>query len=63
MAVAITRLFEDPALETSEHGAMFSTLQRWIALIFASSPYVNADHILRTYNRNKESGLIQIRLI
>ncbi|MEN2829352.1 UDP-glucose:protein N-beta-glucosyltransferase [Mannheimia haemolytica] len=57
MAVAITRLFEDPALEISEHGAMrFLTLQRWIALIFASSPYVNADHILRTYNRNKESA-------
>ncbi|MEG9530759.1 UDP-glucose:protein N-beta-glucosyltransferase [Mannheimia indoligenes] len=56
MAVAITRLFEDPDLAISEQGAMrFLTLQRWIALIFASSPYVNADHILRTYNKNKES--------
>ncbi|TLU75741.1 UDP-glucose:protein N-beta-glucosyltransferase [Mannheimia varigena] len=56
MAVAITRLFEDPNLAISEQGAMrFLTLQRWIALIFASSPYVNADHILRTYNKNKES--------
>ncbi|HGO5823019.1 TPA: adhesin [Mannheimia haemolytica] len=56
MAVAITRLFEDPALELSESGTMrFMTLQRWISLIFASSPYVNADHILRTYNQNKAS--------
>ncbi|EXI62785.1 adhesin [Mannheimia granulomatis] len=56
MAVAITRLFEDPAMEISEHGALrFLTLQRWIALIFASSPYVNADHILRSYNKNKNT--------
>ena len=53
MAVAITELFTDPKLDISEAGALrFFTLQRWISLIFASSPYVNADHILTTYNRN-----------
>ncbi|KAE9531787.1 UDP-glucose:protein N-beta-glucosyltransferase [Ursidibacter arcticus] len=53
MADAITRLFSDPKLEISESGAVrFLTLQRWISLIFASSPYVNADHILQTYNKN-----------
>ncbi|MGX2974336.1 UDP-glucose:protein N-beta-glucosyltransferase [Ursidibacter arcticus] len=53
MANAITHLFSDPKLEISESGAIrFLTLQRWIALIFASSPYINADHILQTYNKN-----------
>ncbi|MDO4997609.1 MAG: adhesin [Neisseria sp.] len=53
MAVAITELFTDPNLVISETGALrFLTLQRWINLIFASSPYINADHILETYNTN-----------
>lgn len=53
MAVAITELFTDPKLEISISGAQhFLTLQRWISMIFASSPFVNADHILKTYNRN-----------
>ncbi|MDH2998444.1 adhesin [Pasteurellaceae bacterium LFhippo2] len=53
MAVAITKLFEDPALEVSPSGAIrFLGFQRWISMIFASSPYVNADHILQTYNQN-----------
>ena len=53
MAVAITELFSDPQLEISDSGAQrFLTLQRWLSLIFASSPFVNADHILKTYNRN-----------
>lgn len=55
MAVAITALFEDPALDLSDSGAQnFFSLQRWMALIFASSPYINADHILRTYNKAKD---------
>lgn len=53
MANTITTLFIDPALEISVAGAQrFLLLQRWINMIFASSPYVNADHILATYNRN-----------
>lgn len=57
MAVAITKLFEDPKLSISDVGAQrFLTLQRWIGLIFASSPYVNADHILRTYNQSKDEN-------
>lgn len=55
MANAITELFSDPNLGLSDAGALrFLVLQRWIGLIFASSPYVNADHILQTYNRNPE---------
>ncbi|QIW15183.1 adhesin [Pasteurellaceae bacterium RH1A] len=53
MAVAITALFSDPALQVSVSGAQrFLSLQRWINMIFASSPFVNADHILKTYNVN-----------
>lgn len=55
MAVAITELFSNPELTISESGTQrFLSLQRWNALLFASSPYVNADHILQTYNRNLE---------
>lgn len=55
VANGITKLFSDQKLEISLAGAQrFLTLQRWIALIFASSPYINADHILQTYNRKKD---------
>ncbi|QGM79915.1 adhesin [Otariodibacter oris] len=54
MAVAMTSLFTDPELFISDVGTRrFLILQRWIALLFASSPYINADHILQTYNRNQ----------
>lgn len=57
MAVAITQLFTDPNLIVSRTGAIrFLTHQRWIALIFASSPYVNADHILQSYNLNPDKS-------
>lgn len=57
MAVAITELFIDPALEISDSGAQrFFSLQRWIGLIFASSPYINADHILRSYDQNPDKS-------
>ncbi|OOF37113.1 adhesin [Rodentibacter rarus] len=53
MAVAITQLFIDPKLDITLSGAQrFLVLQRWLNMIFASSPFVNADHILQTYNRN-----------
>lgn len=55
MATAITTLFTDPALEISTNGGLrFFTLQRWLSFIFASSPFINADHILQTYNRNPD---------
>ena len=51
IAVAISNLFIDPELNISESGAArFFTLQRWITMIFASSPFVNTDHILKHYN-------------
>lgn len=51
MAVAITDLFRNPELTISESGAQRLFIsQRWIAAIFACSPYTTADHILRSYN-------------
>lgn len=55
VANAITTLFKDPDLHISQSGALsFLLLQRWINMIFASSPFVNTDHILASYNRNPE---------
>ena len=55
VAVAMSELFSDPKLDISEGGAQrFFILQRWINMIFASSPFVNADHVLQTYNRNPD---------
>ncbi|MGQ0287231.1 UDP-glucose:protein N-beta-glucosyltransferase [Pasteurellaceae bacterium 22721_9_1] len=55
MAVGVTELFTDPGLTISDSGVQrFLVLQRWMAMIFASSPYVNADHILQTYNRSED---------
>ena len=55
VAVAMSELFSDPQLDISESGAQrFFTLQRWINMIFASSPFVNADHVLQAYNRNPD---------
>lgn len=55
VAVAMSELFSDPQLDISEGGVQrFFTLQRWINMIFASSPFVNADHVLQAYNRNPD---------
>ena len=53
MATAISTLFSDKVLSISDSGALrFFTYQRWLNMIFASSPYVNADHVLQHYNLN-----------
>ncbi|WP_439242658.1 UDP-glucose:protein N-beta-glucosyltransferase [Lonepinella sp. BR2474] len=63
MANAITPLFSDKALVISESGAQrFFGYQRWMALIFASSPYINADHILQSYNLNPDKSDTNIQL-
>lgn len=55
LASAITLMFSDPQLHISEEGVQkFLLYQRWIALIFGSSHYVNADHILQKYNANPD---------
>lgn len=55
MANLITELFVNPELVITEKGALrFLNYQRWIGLIFACSPYINADHILATYHTGDE---------
>ena len=57
IAVAISQLFSDPKLDISEDGALRFYFQRWISMIFASSPFLNADHVLQNLIE------IQIKLI
>lgn len=56
MAVAISDLFKNPTFEmTLDEAITLLTYQRWIALIFASSPYINADHVLMSYDIDKHN--------
>ncbi|OOS26008.1 UDP-glucose:protein N-beta-glucosyltransferase [Moraxella pluranimalium] len=54
VASAVTELFDAKNNFSITEGGFnrFMTLHRWLGLIFASSPYVNADHILKTYDAN-----------
>lgn len=46
---AISALLSDPELQFSkEWYARIFTLHRWLATLFAASPFLNADHILRS---------------
>ncbi|AAU38853.1 MULTISPECIES: UDP-glucose:protein N-beta-glucosyltransferase [Basfia] len=63
MATAITTLFSDKELNISESGAQrFFLFQRWMSLIFASSPYINADHVLQVYNQNPDRISSEVHL-
>lgn len=47
LAAAIGQLFANPDFVVTELGFMkFLTLHRWIAMIFAASPFDNADHVI-----------------
>ncbi len=57
----ITELFSRPDLTlTYAQGIDVLIRQRWLALIFATSPYVNADHILNQYLTQTEDGQLHI---
>lgn len=58
IAQAVTTLFDAKnEFGISDAGFLrFMTLHRWLAIIFASTPFVNTDHILRTYNSNPEEA-------
>ncbi|WP_439257980.1 UDP-glucose:protein N-beta-glucosyltransferase [Lonepinella sp. BR2271] len=63
MANAISTLFMDKALQVSDSGALkFFGYQRWLGMIFASSPYINADHVLQSYNLNPDKSSSEITL-
>lgn len=64
MATAISTLFSDKNLTISKTGAIkFLTNQRWLSMLFASSPYINADHVLQQYNTNPDKGPSAVYLI
>lgn len=53
IAAATTALFSDPEFHFSDTG-FIQVIQyhRWLSLIFAVSPFRNADHIIRSFNQN-----------
>lgn len=65
IATAVTKLFDvkNNFSITDSGFNRFMTLHRWLSIIFASSPYINADHILQTYNLDpnpQDSSRIQL---
>lgn len=53
IAAATTALFSDPEFNFSETG-FIQVIQyhRWLTVLFAVSPFRNADHIIRSFNQN-----------
>ncbi|MGO0788488.1 peptide transporter [Herbaspirillum seropedicae] len=48
---AISALFSDPSFHISPDGfGQLIHFQRWLAALFAASPFIHADHILRALN-------------
>ncbi|MDB5990789.1 MAG: spy [Herbaspirillum sp.] len=48
---AISALFSDPSFHISPDGfGQLITFQRWLSALFAASPFVNCDHILKSLN-------------
>ncbi|QHB33642.1 glycosyltransferase [Yersinia canariae] len=55
LAAAIGNLFSDPGFVLSEKGFLqFINFHRWIALIFAASPFNHADHVITNLNQAGE---------
>ena len=53
IAAATTSLFSDPEFNFSETG-FIQVIQyhRWLSVLFAVSPFRNADHIIRSFNQH-----------
>ena len=55
LAAAVTCLLSDRNLQIApQYQQVILSMHRWLALIFAASPFHNADHIIRSYNVRKE---------
>lgn len=53
---AISSLATDPEFRITDHGgALLLQYQRWLAAMFAASPFRNADHVLRTLGLDEEA--------
>jgi hypothetical protein len=64
ITTAITALVTDPSFRFSEEGLRKARpYHRWLAAMFAASPFRNADHILRSFGKSEESReSIQLQL-
>ena len=60
---AISSLITDPDFQITDHGgALLLQYQRWLAALFAASPFRNADHILRTLGLDEDArNSLQLR--
>lgn len=63
LTAAMTTLMTDPSFKFSDAGIEKMMLfQRWLAAMFASSPFRNADHILRSLGVDEEArNVIDLR--
>lgn len=63
MTSAISSLITDPEFRITDHGgALLLQFQRWLAAMFAASPFRNADHILRTLGLDEDArNSLQLR--
>lgn len=61
LASALSCLFSDPNFHLSLEGfGQLISWQRWLSSIFAASPFVNADHILRAMNSRDDGDRIEL---
>ena len=52
IAAAASTLFSDPEFGFSDNGfRMIMHWHRWLSTVFAVSPFINADHVLRSFNQ------------
>ena len=63
MAAAISSLLSDENLEfTPEWERSIITTHRWLSALFAASPFVNTDHIVRALNKNAKNDLNMLEI-
>ncbi|WLF84066.1 hypothetical protein [Moraxella sp. ZY210820] len=64
LTAAVTDLFDSRhSFGISDSGFQrFMSLHRWLAICFASSSYINTDHIIRTYNQqpNEQDSAVHL---
>ncbi|MDA5536001.1 glycosyltransferase [Yersinia mollaretii] len=62
LAAAIGTLFSDPGFVLSDKGFLqLINFHRWIALIFAASPFLHADHVITNLNQAGEGCVHPLR--
>lgn len=63
IGAAVSCLFADPAFQFSpEWQKRTFELHRWISALFASSPFHNADHVLRALNMASDSPVAPLQV-